>query len=172
MDEAVRLMQWLLAVLLVVAGLGEASAPNTVAGEPPAAYLQDQLPPGEAFLQDAEFNNGAYGLYVRQTFKSRNVTVPRLNMQQPFTNCDDGSYLFITPRGEVVDKPIATIYDASGSLVWTPEGIPGHFYNFQVQECKGEPHLIFWAGDPQGGHGDGVYYMVRIHSLLMGLSIG
>lgn len=172
MDEAIGLMQLLLAVLLSVAGLSEASAPNPVAGGPPAASLTGQLPPGEAFVQDVEFNNGAYGLYVQQTFKSRNVTVPRLNMQQSFTNCDDGSYLFITPRGEVVDKPIAAIYDANGSLVWTPEGIPGHFYNFQVQQYKGEPHLIFWAGDPQGGHGNGVYYMVRNHSLLTGLSIG
>lgn len=162
MDEAIGLMQWLLAILLAIACLGEAAATNPVAEEPAAAYLQDQLPPGEAVVQDAEFNNGAYGLYVQQTFKSRNITAPRLNMQQSFTNCDDGSYLFVTPRGEVVDTPIATIYDASGSLVWTPEGISGHFYNFQVQQYQGEPHLILWAGDPQGGHGDGFYYMVRI----------
>lgn len=70
-----------------------------------------ELPPGEAFFADADYNNGQYGLYVTQTFKSINITVPRLNMQKPFTNCDDGSYLFISPRGNVA-SPLAAIYDA------------------------------------------------------------
>jgi hypothetical protein len=49
-----------------------------------------------------------------------------------------------------------------GSLVWGPDHHYGEVYNFQVQTYKGEPVLIFWAGDDSiGGHGEGKYYMVR-----------
>lgn len=68
-------------------------------------------PPGEAFVHDLEFNAGNYGRYVTQTFKSSNITATRINMMQPFTECDDGSYIFISPRGEDVDRPSASIYD-------------------------------------------------------------
>lgn len=78
---------------------------------PPVAYLRDQQPPGEAFIQDIFFNEGAYGLYVNQTFKSSNVIAPRINFDKPFSECDDGSYLFITPRGEAT-KPNPVILDA------------------------------------------------------------
>lgn len=64
-------------------------------------------------VNDIDYNNGAYGRYVTQTFTSANITVPRLNMDMPFTNCDDGSYLFVTPRGEIVEHPLAAIYDAT-----------------------------------------------------------
>lgn len=70
-------------------------------------------PPGEGLVQDADYNEGAYGRYVTQTFRSANVTVPRLNMDMPFSNCDDGSYLFVTPRGEIVMHPLAAIYDST-----------------------------------------------------------
>lgn len=76
---------------------------------PPASIVP---PPGEAFIADSDFNAGHYGGNVRQTFKSINITATRLNMQNPFTNCDDGSYLFMTPRGPIVDSPRAAIYDA------------------------------------------------------------
>lgn len=72
-----------------------------------------KLPPGEVFTNDADFNAGRYGYYITQTFKSSNVTAPRINMQKPFTACDDGSHLFITPRGELPETPAAVILDAS-----------------------------------------------------------
>ncbi|CAK3921670.1 Hypothetical predicted protein [Lecanosticta acicola] len=164
MGETTSWLLWLVVACLPFPTFGvRAVPPKAVAKESPVAYLKDQQPPGEVFVQDALFNKGAYGLYVEQTFRSNNVTVPRLNMQQPFTYCDDGSYIFVTPRGEVVDEPLAVIYDASGSLVWTPSLDLGHFYNFQVQQYKGEYYLIFWAGDPQGGHGNGSFYMYDKH---------
>lgn len=55
-------------------------------------------------MQSLEYNLGAYGLYVNRTFQSSNVLAPRLNFEKPFTACDDGSYIFVTPRGEVVDS--------------------------------------------------------------------
>ncbi|KAF7192007.1 hypothetical protein HII31_06652 [Pseudocercospora fuligena] len=122
--------------------------------------LTKQLPPGEVFVQDADYNAGRYGYYVTQTFKSTNVTAPRVNMQKPFTDCDDGSFLFVTPRGEVPETPTAAILDASGSLIWTPNAYFGQVYNFQVQQYKGESFLTFWGGnDSVGGHGSGHYYM-------------
>ena len=69
-------------------------------------------PPGEVFFSDASYNKGLYGQYVTQSFKSSNITAPRLNMQKSFTNCDDGSYLFLTPRGDQVAVPTVAIYDA------------------------------------------------------------
>lgn len=72
-----------------------------------------EQPTGEGLIQDVDYNRGAYGRYVTQTFRSANITVPRLNMDMPFTNCNDGSYLFVTPRGEVVKEPLAAIYDAT-----------------------------------------------------------
>ncbi len=45
--------------------------------------------------------------------------------------------------------------------MWGPDHHYGEVYNFQVQTYKGEPVLIFWAGDDSiGGHGEGKYYMV------------
>ncbi|EME41573.1 hypothetical protein DOTSEDRAFT_176803 [Dothistroma septosporum NZE10] len=130
---------------------------------PPASNLAKKPPPGEVFDQDEEFNQAAYGNYVVQTFKSANVSVPRMNMMRPFTECDDGSYLFVTPRGEIVDHPTAGIYDARGSLIWTPQEDYREIYNFQMQKYKNEPHLVFWAGNNDGGHGDGHYYMYDKH---------
>lgn len=66
----------------------------------------DQQP----YYQDARFNDGEYGRYVMQEFKTRPEMVPpRINFMQPFNRpeCDDGSYLFIAPRGNV---PNASFY--------------------------------------------------------------
>ncbi|KAK4549636.1 hypothetical protein LTR36_004937 [Oleoguttula mirabilis] len=115
----------------------------------------------EPFLQSVEYNEGAYGKYVTQNFTSAEVVAPILNVAQSFTNCDDGSYLFITPRGEEA-TPTLVVLDASGSLIWTTNDYSGQLYNLQVQEYKGKKYLTFWAGnDSVGGHGEGLYYIVR-----------
>lgn len=69
--------------------------------------LADQEP----FFQSAEYNQGAYGKYVTQNFTSADVGAPVFNVMKSFTACDDGSYLFITPRGEEA-TPTLVILDA------------------------------------------------------------
>lgn len=117
----------------------------------------------QAFVRSSDYNDGKFGKYVTQTYRSSNVTAPRLNFMKPFTNCDDGSYLFISPRGNAADS-MPYILDAAGNLVWTLPRRYGEVYNFQVEEFNGEPHLLFWAGDDAvGGHGAGRYFMFNKH---------
>lgn len=54
------------------------------------------------FLKNDKYNAGEYGKYVTQHFRTTPIEPPRINFMRPFTNCDDGSYLFITPRGHEV----------------------------------------------------------------------
>lgn len=56
------------------------------------------------FLQNTKYNAGEYGKYVMQEFKTSHITPPRMNFMKPFTECDDGSYLFIAPRGNIADS--------------------------------------------------------------------
>ncbi|CAK4032131.1 Hypothetical predicted protein [Lecanosticta acicola] len=114
------------------------------------------------FVNNAQYNAGKYGDYPTQTFKSNPAVtqVPRVNFMKPFTNCDDGSYLFLTPRGHAPD-PTLVILDPSGSPIWASTKTYGEVYNLQVQQYKGESFLTFWGGDDTiGGHGEGNYYML------------
>jgi hypothetical protein len=116
----------------------------------------------EAEYNSQEYERGQWGEYVTQTFVSSNVTAPKVNFAKAFTDpkCDDGSYLFIAPRGEKANTSVC-ILDASGSLIWTTSDYAGQAYNLQVQEYKGKDYLTFWAGNNSiGGHGVGKYYMV------------
>lgn len=118
----------------------------------------------QAFINDARYNNGDYGHYPHQTFFSRdNIESPRPNFVKPFTNCNDGSYLFVSLRGNIADaKPY--ILDADGSLIWTVDHRIGEVYNLQVQDYKGKSYITYWAGDDSvGGHGAGKYYMLDEH---------
>lgn len=57
----------------------------------------------QAFVNDARYNDGDYGHYPHQTFFSRaGIEAPRPNFMKPFTNCDDGSYLFVVLVEHVV----------------------------------------------------------------------
>lgn len=56
------------------------------------------------FLKNNKYNAGEYGKYVVQQFKTSPIEPPRFNFMQPFSNCDDGSYLFIAPRGEIANS--------------------------------------------------------------------
>lgn len=114
------------------------------------------------FYADSKYNDAEYGFYVTQTFKSSpQVTgVPVVNFMEPFTRCDDGSYLLITPRGKVAEST-PMILDVNGSLVWAATKKYGQVYNLQVQSYKGQSYLTFWAGDDTvGGHGVGTHYML------------
>ena len=119
----------------------------------------------EPYYRNDEYNEGAYGRYVQQEYKTSDIAPPRINFMQPFNKpeCDDGSYIFVAPRGNV---PNASFYimDSDGSLLWGPDRHYGEVYNFQVQKYKGEDYLVFWAGDDSiGGHGEGKYYMLDKH---------
>ncbi|KAK0253134.1 hypothetical protein LTS09_011805 [Friedmanniomyces endolithicus] len=117
----------------------------------------------EALYRSEEYNAVQQGEYVEQHFISTNVTAPRINFMRPYDICDDGSYLFIAPRGEKTQSSVC-ILDASGSLVWTSNDYHGQAYNLQVQEYHGESYLTFWAGDNSvGGHGVGQYFMLDQH---------
>ncbi|KAK3629071.1 hypothetical protein LTR56_006532 [Elasticomyces elasticus] len=119
----------------------------------------------EAYHDSGRYNAGQYGDYVEQRFVSTNVTAPKLNFMRPFTNCNDGTYLFLAPRGSVMNSSIC-ILDATGNLVWTSSDFEGQAYNLQVQQYLGKDYLTFWAGDNSlgGGHGDGKHYMVLPHA--------
>jgi hypothetical protein len=118
----------------------------------------------QAFVNDARYNDGDYGHFPHQTFFSRDgIEAPRPNFMKPFTNCDDGSYLFVSLRGNYAEaKPY--ILDTAGNLVWTFDEYMGEIYNLQVQEYKGQPYITYWAGDDTvGGHGAGKYHMLDQH---------
>lgn len=99
-----------------------AGSPLIARSPPSTDHARDLTATGEALLRDSAYNDGSYGRYVTQTFKSSNVSATRINMMQPFTGCDDGSYLFVTPRGEDVEQPAAAIYDPrypQETAIWT-----------------------------------------------------
>ena len=54
-----------------------------------------------AFHKDDDFNAGEYGIYPTHKFKTSTIEPPRINFMKEFSNCDDGSYIFVTPRGNV-----------------------------------------------------------------------
>jgi hypothetical protein len=128
------------------------------------SWLTTCLADQQAFIDDARYNNGDYGHYPHQTFFSRaGIEAPRPNFMKPFTNCDDGSYLFVSLRGNYAEaKPY--ILDAAGNLIWTFDHYVGEVYNLQVQDYRGKPYITYWAGDDSvGGHGAGKYYMLDQH---------
>lgn len=126
-------------------------------------FLSSCLADHPVYINSAAYNNGSLGAAVNQTFQSSPVTAPVLNSRKPFAGCDDGSYLFIAPRGEV-GHPTLYILDHNGSLVWTPSESRKQKYNLQVQQYKGEQYLTWWQGEiAVGGHGDGSHYMLDKH---------
>ncbi|KAK5163920.1 uncharacterized protein LTR77_010315 [Saxophila tyrrhenica] len=115
------------------------------------------------YLHDDQYNEGERGRFVQQKYRTSDLEPPMFNMMTPFSGCDDGSYFFMSPRGNMPD---ATFYimDHDGAMVWGPDHHYGEVYNFQVQKYKGEQVLVFWAGDDSiGGHGEGQYYMLNKH---------
>ncbi|KAK4506138.1 hypothetical protein PRZ48_004103 [Zasmidium cellare] len=129
------------------------------------AFLSICLADITPFYANDKYNKGDYGKYATQTFKSNpEVTaVPVVNFMKPFTNCDDGSYLFVAPRGAVAPST-PMILDMRGSPVWASTKRYGQVYNLQVQTYKGKEYLTFWGGnDAVGGHGIGEYFMLDQH---------
>ncbi|KAI0449860.1 Arylsulfotransferase-domain-containing protein [Xylaria acuta] len=104
---------------------------------------------------------GFYGLYPTTSYKSSELTPPRLNFPRwDEQNCSDGHYL-IAQKGKIVSDPGPTIFDSRGELVWADYSY-GVVFNLQVQKFKGENYLTFWSS-PDGsshGYGRGTYYML------------
>ncbi|KAK5116895.1 hypothetical protein LTR62_006616 [Meristemomyces frigidus] len=127
------------------------------------SFLPACLAHDEAFQLNDDYNRGALGAYVTQKYITTDLDVPKLNFMKPFTACDDGSYLFLAPRGEEASTAVC-ILDATGALVWATNEYHGQAYNLQAQTYRGERYLTFWAGDNSiGGHGVGQYYMLDHH---------
>ncbi|EME47594.1 hypothetical protein DOTSEDRAFT_60029 [Dothistroma septosporum NZE10] len=131
------------------------------------SYLPSRITDADLtpFYADSKFNSGAYGKYVTQKFISNPEIkgVPVVNFMEPFSNCDDGSYLFVAPRGAVAQST-PMILDVHGRPIWASTKKYGQVYNLQVQEYKGHSYLTFWGGnDAIGGHGIGEYFMLDQH---------
>ena len=60
-------------------------------------------------MQSSDYNEGELGRMIVQQYVTSELEPPRWNWMQPggFQNCDDGSYFFMSPRGNVPD---ATFY--------------------------------------------------------------
>lgn len=56
----------------------------------------------DAYMSSGEYNQGQFGHYVTQVFRSSPVVAARPNFMVPFSNCDDGMKLFVAPRGKKV----------------------------------------------------------------------
>lgn len=110
-------------------------------------------------------DNGTLGYYPTWSFKTEGDTfAPRINWLQWDSQCNDGTYYFLTPRGWGIERPGPMILDWRGDLVWTKHFANewgGQAYDFMVQHYQGQEYLTFWTGDDRvRGHGSGSYMMV------------
>ena len=111
------------------------------------------------YIQSAAYDEGKFGEWPTETYRSSPIVGPALNYLQYSDECKDGLYTFIAPRGNKVANPGPMIIDQDGHLVWTK--LYGQSYNLNVYTFKGQDYLTFWVGnDGVGGHGEGAYYMV------------
>lgn len=112
---------------------------------------------------DPDYDEGKYGGYPIQNYKSSDITAPRYNILQHSPKCDDQLFTFLSPRGYSggVRRPHIVILDSKGALVWSGGWENQQIYNFMMQRYRGNDYITFWAGnDAIGGHGAGYYYMV------------
>ncbi|KAE8348761.1 ASST-domain-containing protein [Aspergillus coremiiformis] len=111
------------------------------------------------YFRSAEYDEGKFGEWPTETYRSSAIVGPRLNYLQYSDECKDGLYTLMAPRGGKVVNPGPMILDQDGHLVWTKHY--GPTYNLNVYPYKGQDYLTFWVGtDGVGGHGEGAYYML------------
>lgn len=111
------------------------------------------------YLQSEDYDEGKFGSWPTETYRSTPIIGPTLNYLESSTQCKDGQFTLIAPRGGGVATPGPMIIDQDGHLVWTKEY--GSTYNLNVYRYRGQDYLTFWTGnDGITGHGDGTYYMV------------
>lgn len=123
----------------------------------PAIASPDQDPR----FRSEKYAQGFEGPFPLQRYRSADLSGPILNYWQHSTACQDGLYTILSPRGDAVRHSGPMILDQEGHLVWFKRYKTT--YNANVETYKGERYLTFWAGDDSvKGHGEGVYYMVRV----------
>ncbi|PLB52060.1 hypothetical protein P170DRAFT_348536 [Aspergillus steynii IBT 23096] len=111
------------------------------------------------YIQSGDYDAGKFGSWPTETYRSTPIIGPTLNYLESSTQCKDGQYTLISPRGGGVATPGPMIIDQDGHLVWTKDY--GKTYNLNVYRYRGQDYLTFWAGnDGITGHGDGTYYML------------
>jgi hypothetical protein len=117
----------------------------------------------QIYLSSEGYDQGHFGVYPVQHFKSVQLSAPRPNIVHQDSRCSKSLMTFLSPRGygEQAKNPQATILDHDGHLIWTSGWDKKQIYNLMKQEYRGHNYITFWAGnDAVGGHGAGSYYMV------------
>lgn len=133
------------------------------------SFISSVLGEAFAYINDEAYEDGKYGQYPIQDYKSSDAIAPRINRLSHHEDCGDNLYTMLSPRGyhDEARNPRAVILDSKGMLVWSAGWEKQQIYNLMVQSYKGEDYLTFWAGnDAVGGHGAGMYYMVSFHEHL------
>ena len=125
-------------------------------------FLQIVLP-SVAWLfpqfKTAFFDLGVYGAFRYNTYVSFNLTSPRFTTPFWDDQCDDGSYVLLTPKGGSVPHAGPVIVDTRGNLVWMSNKFNDSM-NLNVQAFNGENYLTMWAGSKHGSQGRGIYHLL------------
>ena len=115
------------------------------------------------YINNSAYDEGNYGGYPVQKYKSSDALAPHFNIIQHRPDCNDQLFTFLSPRGyyDEARNARAVIVDQEGALVWSSGWEEKQIYNLRAQTYKGNDYITFWAGnDAVGGHGAGEYYMV------------
>ena len=110
-------------------------------------------------LKTAFFDLGVYGAYRSKSYVSFNLTSPRFTTPRWNDQCDDGSYILLTPKGDSVPHAGPTIVDTRGNLMWMSNRF-NDTMNLKVQKFRDQNYLTMWAGSKVGGQGKGVYHLL------------
>lgn len=110
-------------------------------------------------LKTSFFDLGVYGAYRYNSYVSFNLTSPLFTTPRWDNQCDDGSYVLLTPKGEAVPHPGPVIIDTRGNLVWMSNNFNDSM-NLNVQQFNGQNYLTMWSGFKVGSQGKGVYYLL------------
>src|ERR1700754_1484080 len=105
------------------------------------------------------FDLGVYGAYRYKSYVSFNLTSPLLTTPRWDDQCDDGSYVLLTPKGDAVPHAGPTILDTRGNLIWMSNAFNDSM-NLNVQSFNHQNFLTMWSGTKTGSKGKGVYYLL------------
>lgn len=111
------------------------------------------------YEQSTAYDDGDYGGWPTESFRSTPLIGPSLNILQKSDLCQDG-YVMLAPEGNAVRTPGPMIIDQDGHLVWTKQY--GQTRDVSVYQFKGDPYLTFCVGPHfVAGYGDAsTCYMV------------
>ena len=111
------------------------------------------------YEQSADYDDGWYGGWPTESFRSTPVIGLSLNILQSSDLCDEG-YTVLAPEGNAVRTPGPMIVDKDGHLVWTKQY--GQTRDVNIYQFKGDPYLTFCVGSHfAAGYGDAsTCYMV------------